>query len=147
MTGKESDVVACPNCATEVSYSSLNTHLDQCLGLKKEKRPISTTHAEDSPMAKRSKQDDKTSRPTFAPQAHSNSTATTSRERLDSVAPLAERLRPKALEDFVGQQGVVGGPLKALLKRGNIPNAILWGPPGTGGSVSSGSICITWNVF
>lgn len=56
----------------------------------------------------------------------------TSRQRLERAAPLAERLRPRTLDDFVGQDGVVNGPLKALLRRGVVPNAILWGPPGTG---------------
>lgn len=70
-------------------------------------------------------------------QAHLSTTAPSaapgpSRQRIKDVAPLAERLRPRSLDDFVGQEGVVNGPLKALLKRGIVPNAILWGPPGTG---------------
>ena len=63
---------------------------------------------------------------------HRNANASSSKERLDSVMPLAERLRPKHLDDFVGQEAVVNGPLKALLSKGIVPNAILWGPPGTG---------------
>ena len=48
--------------------------------------------------------------------------------------PLAERMRPKSLEQYVGQEHLIGpdGGLTPILKRGNLPSMILWGPPGTG---------------
>jgi putative ATPase len=48
--------------------------------------------------------------------------------------PLAERLRPRVLADFCGQQHLVGndGVLRKLIESGNIPSFILWGPPGVG---------------
>ena len=48
--------------------------------------------------------------------------------------PLAERVRPKNLEDYVGQDHLVGpgAPLRAQLDHGAISSMILWGPPGTG---------------
>ncbi|MGB5370751.1 MAG: replication-associated recombination protein A, partial [Flavobacteriaceae bacterium] len=48
--------------------------------------------------------------------------------------PLAERIRPKSLEDFVSQQHLVGknGSLTHQIQKGIIPSLILWGPPGTG---------------
>ncbi|MFY0713881.1 replication-associated recombination protein A [Seonamhaeicola sp. NFXS20] len=48
--------------------------------------------------------------------------------------PLAERLRPKTLEDYVSQTHLVGanGALTQSIKQGLIPSMILWGPPGTG---------------
>lgn len=48
--------------------------------------------------------------------------------------PLAERVRPKTLEDYVSQSHLVGkeGALTAQIKKGLIPSLILWGPPGTG---------------
>mgnify|MGYP003630207933 FL=1 len=48
--------------------------------------------------------------------------------------PLAERLRPKTLEDFVSQTHLVGqhGALTQHIKQGLIPSMIFWGPPGTG---------------
>jgi putative ATPase len=48
--------------------------------------------------------------------------------------PLAERLRPKGLEDFSGQEHLVGrdGVLRKVIESGNIPSFILWGPPGVG---------------
>ncbi|MEK9603841.1 MAG: replication-associated recombination protein A [Flavobacteriaceae bacterium] len=48
--------------------------------------------------------------------------------------PLAERMRPKTLNDYVGQEHLVGqqGSLTPILESGNLPSMILWGPPGTG---------------
>ena len=48
--------------------------------------------------------------------------------------PLAERLRPKTLEDYVSQTHLVGaqGALTQHIKQGLIPSMVFWGPPGTG---------------
>ena len=48
--------------------------------------------------------------------------------------PLAERMRPKSLEEYVGQENLIGpkGRLTPILESGNLPSIILWGPPGTG---------------
>ena len=48
--------------------------------------------------------------------------------------PLAERMRPKSLKDYVGQDKLLGpkGTLKNIIESGLIPSMILWGPPGTG---------------
>lgn len=48
--------------------------------------------------------------------------------------PLAERLRPKTLEDYLSQQHLVGkeGSLYTQIKNGIIPSLIFWGPPGVG---------------
>lgn len=48
--------------------------------------------------------------------------------------PLAERLRPQALEDYVGQEHLIGkgSVLRNAIESGQIPSMILWGPPGTG---------------
>ncbi|MCF6224643.1 MAG: replication-associated recombination protein A [Flavobacteriaceae bacterium] len=48
--------------------------------------------------------------------------------------PLAERIRPKKLEDYISQQHLVGenGALTQHIKQGIIPSLILWGPPGIG---------------
>jgi len=49
-------------------------------------------------------------------------------------APLAERLRPKTLDEVVGQPHLTGegGPLRAVVERGRVGSLVLWGPPGTG---------------
>ena len=48
--------------------------------------------------------------------------------------PLAERLRPKSLEDYISQKHLVGdkGSLRNQIEKGIIPSLILWGPPGVG---------------
>ena len=48
--------------------------------------------------------------------------------------PLAERVRPKSLEDYISQQHLVGdkGILTNLIKQGILPSLIFWGPPGIG---------------
>ncbi len=52
----------------------------------------------------------------------------------DARRPLADRLRPRALEEVVGQDHLVGpeGTLTRMLARGSLASLILWGPPGTG---------------
>src|SRR3954471_22783095 len=50
-------------------------------------------------------------------------------------APLAERMRPRTFEEFVGQSNLIGeGTLltRAVGRGGKLPSLILWGPPGTG---------------
>ena len=48
--------------------------------------------------------------------------------------PLAERMRPKSLDDYAGQEHLVGkhAVLRKAIESGNIPSMILWGPPGVG---------------
>ena len=50
------------------------------------------------------------------------------------MTPLAEILRPKSLDDYIGQQHLVGqgAVLRTLIESGNIPSMIFWGPPGIG---------------
>jgi putative ATPase len=51
-----------------------------------------------------------------------------------SVAPLAERMRPRALDEVLGQDHLLGsnGPLRIALESGRIPSMVFWGPPGVG---------------
>ena len=50
------------------------------------------------------------------------------------MQPLAERMRPKSLDDFVGQPHLTGekGVLRKMLSNKNVPSLIFWGPPGVG---------------
>ena len=52
----------------------------------------------------------------------------------DSHIPLAERLRPKTLDDVIGQTHLVGpnGIIRKMIASGFLPSLILWGPPGCG---------------
>ncbi len=51
-----------------------------------------------------------------------------------TIPPLAERMRPSTLDEYVGQQHLVGknAILRKAIESGNLPSLILWGPPGVG---------------
>src|SRR4051812_29230443 len=52
----------------------------------------------------------------------------------DGLRPLADRMRPRTLDEYVGQDQIMGPgkPLRQALERGQLHSLILWGPPGTG---------------
>ncbi len=56
------------------------------------------------------------------------------REEYSRRAPLAERLRPKTLDEVAGQSHLTdeGGPLRVSLERGRLGSILFWGPPGVG---------------
>lgn len=56
------------------------------------------------------------------------------KDQHQNLKPLAEQLRPRDLSELVGQERLLGphSVLKSLIAQGQIPNLILWGPPGTG---------------
>ena len=60
--------------------------------------------------------------------------ASAAREQLERKGPLADRLRPRSLDEVVGQRHLlgVGKPLRALVDADRLSSVILWGPPGTG---------------
>ncbi|MGC8823305.1 MAG: replication-associated recombination protein A [Bacteroidales bacterium] len=51
-----------------------------------------------------------------------------------TAQPLADRMRPRTLDEYVGQEHLVGknAPLRKIIESGNIPSMIFWGPPGVG---------------
>src|SRR5437879_9760670 len=51
-----------------------------------------------------------------------------------SAEPLAARMRPRTLEEFLGQEHLLGPgkPLGDLIRRGDVGSCIFWGPPGSG---------------
>jgi len=57
-----------------------------------------------------------------------------SRQARRDAAPLAERIRPRSLEEFVGQAHLLGEGrlLRTAIEKGDLHSMILWGPPGTG---------------
>jgi putative ATPase len=56
------------------------------------------------------------------------------RETISKEAPLAARMRPRTLEEFVGQEHIIGRGrvLRKAIESGQMPSIILWGPPGSG---------------
>ena len=57
-----------------------------------------------------------------------------SREGRDSTRPLAERMRPETLDEFVGQEHILGPgkPLRMQIENDDLQSVIFWGPPGVG---------------
>src|SRR5919107_5042464 len=55
-------------------------------------------------------------------------------DAIDPSAPLAERMRPRTLDDIVGQEALLapGRPLREAIAHDRLRSIILWGPPGTG---------------
>ncbi len=60
--------------------------------------------------------------------------ADAARDRMQEIAPLALRLRPRSLDEFVGQEQVLGeaSALRLAIAEDRVGSAILYGPPGTG---------------
>lgn len=52
----------------------------------------------------------------------------------NTFAPLAERMRPRNFDEFIGQEDLVGEgkPLRVLIEQDTVPSMIFWGPPGSG---------------
>ena len=63
-------------------------------------------------------------------------------------APLAERLRPQSLDEFIGQKHLVGkgAVLRRMIDSGRIPSIIFWGPPGVGKTTLAHIIANTVNA-
>src|SRR6185436_15503170 len=57
-----------------------------------------------------------------------------SSRRSGDTAPLADRMRPRTLEEVVGQDAAVGphSLVAEALRAGRVPSLVLWGPPGSG---------------
>jgi putative ATPase len=53
---------------------------------------------------------------------------------MKSNQPLAERVRPKNISEFIGQSHLLGegGPIRKFLEHGQLPSLLFWGPPGVG---------------
>lgn len=68
-------------------------------------------------------------------------------ERLKAQAPLAARLRPRSLDEVVGQKHLVAknSPLRLLIEGDRLSSVIFWGPPGTGKTTLAEVVALTTN--
>ena len=71
------------------------------------------------------------------------------REGEATLSPLADRIRPTSLDDFVGQKHLLGSGkfLERLIKRKLITSLVFWGPPGCGKTTLAHLIAEEWNAF
>uniref|UniRef100_A0A3Q3FQ25 WRN helicase interacting protein 1 n=1 Tax=Labrus bergylta TaxID=56723 RepID=A0A3Q3FQ25_9LABR len=142
MTATAPDSVQCPVCFKDFEPSSINGHLDVCLlGTSAHSIPLTTDDSE--PPLKKSRISGEAvsprgvNRPSANSPPSSSSSASVSGTTGSSepiVKPLAETLRPHTLEEYFGQNKVVGQEtlFRSLLESQEIPSLILWGPPGCG---------------
>ncbi|KAJ7594793.1 P-loop containing nucleoside triphosphate hydrolase protein [Mycena floridula] len=147
-------LVTCPICSKEVPDSKINEHLDtgcaQNLS-KASKRQVSGTQAGPSTLKKptvlapifgaKQKVEASPSLSARGNKRHADSLASDGpvkrnkiSHNLQNAAPLAERMRPATLSEFVGQTHLMrpDSLLRQSIARGSIGSLILWGPPGSG---------------
>ncbi|TFY81202.1 hypothetical protein EWM64_g2809 [Hericium alpestre] len=150
-------LVTCPVCSHQIAERDINQHLDANCQLpipsassassSQVFKPVAsifqsprTPSASQAPPPRpsTSKSSSKKRAPSDTSAANTplkRSKASTSiSSRLEHAAPLAERLRPKFLEDFVGHSHITGpeSPLLNLVQSGATGSIIFWGPPGCG---------------
>lgn len=71
------------------------------------------------------------------------------KKNISANSPLAARMRPLSLDQFIGQKHLTGedAPLRRSIERGSLPSMILWGPPGTGKTTLANLITLKTNFL
>ncbi|TGZ48723.1 ATPase WRNIP1 [Temnothorax longispinosus] len=156
----DTDKVLCPICAKEFDSSVIEAHASRCLFLNESTKdegtmllrdssptikrnrlkPASVKRVNQTPGKRKSSLDQLTSQSfrdeedikDVVPQKSTDNES--KKPRGNERVPLAEQMRPTSLLNFVGQKHILGPRtvLSELLQKGEIPNMILWGPPGCG---------------
>ncbi|KAL0108131.1 hypothetical protein PUN28_015022 [Cardiocondyla obscurior] len=154
------DKVLCPICAKEFASSVIEAHASRCLflneptkdespmlfkdtspmGNRSKLKPGNSKKVNQAPVKRKSFMDQQLPSPSFKDEDLKDLMPQKSMEkeckklRGNEHIPLAEQMRPTSLLNFVGQKHILGPHtmLTELLQKGEVPNMILWGPPGCG---------------
>ncbi|KAE9044705.1 ATPase [Phytophthora rubi] len=132
----------CPICSRHVRPENLALHVEACLTKQEQPKTLfrspSPSTKSKSPMSSRTPNRSPSSLPPSQNNGSPSPSAQKKRKRSTpedvSAVPLAERMRPKYLNDLVGQEELLapGKLLATLIQADRVPNMILWGPPGCG---------------
>ncbi|XP_045476128.1 ATPase WRNIP1-like [Harmonia axyridis] len=109
----------CPICSKSFPAGEIEAHANKCIFLNS-----------DTPKRKRSVSP---SDSTYSHHRHERKKSPALNGDPSNI-PLTKQVIPRKIEDFIGQSHVLGDStiLHVLLKKGDIPNMIIWGPPGSG---------------
>ncbi|EPY51437.1 DNA replication ATPase [Schizosaccharomyces cryophilus OY26] len=123
----------CPTCGKEVDLVDINAHLDSHFEVPATSSPSKQV----SPFFQKEKNSPlKRNTPSSFPSQGSFTPSSTKKPRASKrdVRPLAERARPTTLDDYVGQEELVGprGVIRNMIEQDECPSMILWGNSGTG---------------
>ncbi|GAA5849116.1 hypothetical protein JCM8547_006453 [Rhodosporidiobolus lusitaniae] len=155
-----SALVECPLCERYVPESTIQHHVDFCAGppaagpststststsstSKVAPKATSTLGGKTPASKKRKTASAVDAPPSSSPASFSSSAkkprlpsarATTNTSHLEAAKPLPELVRPRVLEDFVGQEHLLGkgALLRSLIEADSLGSCLFWGPPGTG---------------
>ncbi len=127
--------VPCPVCSKQVASALINDHLNSCLVTSEPPDTGSAAgtsgHGQAPHVPLSGDRKRKTSQSHHGSSRHSEAPAKVRRTSTPS-APLAERMRPRSLEEFIGQDDALATFAPLLSTDGSLPSLILWGPPGCG---------------
>ncbi|CAH0558352.1 unnamed protein product [Brassicogethes aeneus] len=156
---EENKIGLCPICSKSLPIKELVEHVDACIFFNTDDNEITKRKREPSPSKSHAKpkfqfkhksprdaEKQKILAPIFQRNRPSSSRKIveetivvekengSNKKKLSFSVPLAKQMQPKSLDDFFGQIKALGKDtvLRGLLGKGEIPNMILWGPPGCG---------------
>lgn len=139
-------LVSCPVCSMKMKMGEIENHIDNdCVSMEQPKQNNVATLLSGNKKVQRKRTHDEPETPSkrIYTQMSSPDMKSTPPNTQDDEAkqlrekcsiPLAERLRPQTLNEYVGQSELVGpgGAIRGFIENDTIPSFILWGPPGVG---------------
>lgn len=163
MDKNQSEDAECPICGKNFPSNAIELHVNRCIFLNSTDEPVkdnnkrtfsifsgsqcSPTSSQSSVGNKKIKKENgkeinandqlgspSTSSKRFQAPSTTDTAPTKSTKSTPNSIPLAEKMRPETIEDYIGQNHVMGKDaiLRKILDKNETPSMILWGPPGVG---------------